>query len=329
MNVRYFCFGIFLIIICSCTNNNVIVEGSGTIETTEIKVASKASGEIIELNCREGLYVKQGVVLAKVEHQALDLQLGQAKAGVDFAQAQLKLLLEGARSEDIIQTQEQVNQAKDNAEKAKKDYQRIKDLFDGGSATRKQLDDVEARYNNTRTLYNSAFQGLKKLLNLVRPEEVKAGKAKLEQSRFAVKILERMILDCTIIAPAAGIIVERFVEKGELVTQNTAVCVISDLSVVNLVIYLAEPYIGKIRLGMTVDIHVDSHPDSKFKGNIIYISPEAEFTPKNIQTRDERVKLVYAVKLEIQNPDGIFKPGMPADAIISLIPDKNQEKAKK
>jgi HlyD family secretion protein len=300
----------------SCASKNSKITASGTIEAKEVRVSSKASGEIIELPVEEGELVKQGETLASIDHTLIDLQLGQAKAGVDLAEAQLQLLVKGARTEDIIQAQEQLNQASENLKRAEEDYKRIKELYQSGSAAQKQYEDADTRYALAKAQHNMAGQTLAKLKNFARPEEIKAAVARLDQAKYGVKILEKLIADCTIVSPVSGVITEKLAEKGELAGQNTTLFIISDLSTVYLTIYVPEPDLGRIKIDDSASISVDTYPGKSFKGKIVYISQTAEFTPKNIQTKDERVKLVYGIKIEIDNADGVFKPGMPADAAI-------------
>jgi HlyD family secretion protein len=115
-------------------------------------------------------------------------------------------------------------------------------------------------------------------------------------------------------APAQGMVTERLVEEGELAAPGTGLYVVTDLDTVKLTIYIPETELGNVRLAQKARISIDSRAGVVFPGTITYISPVAEFTPRDIQTKDERVKLVYAVRVEIPNPDGVFKPGMPADA---------------
>jgi HlyD family secretion protein len=125
-------------------------------------------------------------------------------------------------------------------------------------------------------------------------------------------------MDCYIISPIDGFVVKKFVEKGETVNQSTSLFKISDLSTVDLIIYVSEEEMGSVKLGQKADVKVDAFKEKVFEGKVIYISPEAEFTPKNIQTKDERTKLVFAVKIKIKNPDFELKSGMPADATVIL-----------
>lgn len=314
---------ICLLAALSCSHRDTRIRASGTIEAREVRTSSKAGGEIVELPGAEGDTVKAGSVLARIDHSALDIQLSQAEAGVALATANLNLLLKGARAEDISQAQDAIREAGENQKTAEDDLKRLTDLFANGSATQKQLDDARARVTVAHSQYNTAQQILKKLEGLARPEEVQAATARLDQARDGVRLLSKSIEDCTITSPADGIITQRLVEKGELVAPGAPVFIVSDPGTVNLTIYVSESDLGRIAVGQKAEVSIDSYPGRTFAAKVVFISPEAEFTPKNVQTRDERAKLVYGVKLEIPNPDGILKSGMPADASLApLAPPK-------
>lgn len=131
-------------------------------------------------------------------------------------------------------------------------------------------------------------------------------------------LLKKAIADCTIAAPVGGVVTRKPVEAGELVQAGATVLTISDLDRVNLMIYVTEKELGQVKLGQTAAVTIDSAPGRIFSGKVTYISSEAEFTPKNIQTKEDRAKLVFRVKVEIDNPEGVLKPGLPADAIIPV-----------
>jgi HlyD family secretion protein len=300
----------------SCARPPRGVSASGTIEATEIRVSAKVGGEILELSVEEGSQVSKGQVLARIDHAALDLQLAQARAGQVLAQAQLALLLKGARSEDIQQAQETLIQAEENLRLAREDAERMKGLLASGSATQKQHDDAAARFVVAQAQYNAASQALRKLQNLARPEEVQAAQARVDQARAAVRLLEKSIADAQISSPRDGLVSQRLVEPGELVAPGTTLLVLADLSRVELEVFVSEPDLGRVGLGQPVSVRIDGPPPNSFTGRISWISSEAEFTPKNIQTRQERVKLVYGVKIQIENPQGVLKAGMPADAVL-------------
>jgi HlyD family secretion protein len=301
----------------SCTPKQQGIVASGTIEAAEVRISSKVGGEVLGLFVGEGDQVSTGQLLVQIDHASLDLQLQQAQAGVELAEAQLHLLAKGARPEDIQQAQEALTQAQENLRLAREDAERIRQLFASGSATQKQREDAEARYVVAQAQFNSAQQALKKIQNLAQPEEIQAARARLEQARIAVQLLQKNIQDTAVASPLTGLVTHKLVEAGELVSPGTTMLILSDLSRVELQVYVAEPELGAITLGQAVRVRIDGGPQTEFPGRINFISSEAEFTPKNIQTRDERVKLVYRVKVEVDNPQGILKPGMPADALLS------------
>ncbi len=305
------------VVLASCQKTSSSIEASGTIEATSVQVSSRSSGEVLHIDTDEGRHVRRGDLLAEIDHAVLDLQLGQARSGVDLAQAQLNLLTNGARGEDLAQAQEALNQANESLRSAQQDFQRMDSLFKGNAATRKDRDDAETRLTNARAQASAADQALKKLQNFARPEDLRAALARVNQAVYSVRLLEKSILDCTVRSPADGIITEKLVEEGELAAPGTGMFVITDLGTVKLTVYVPEADLGIVRLGQEARIHIDTFPNREFLGRVAYISPIAEFTPRDIQTKDERVKLVFAVRIEIANPDGIFKPGMPADASLS------------
>lgn len=305
------------LVLAACSSASRAIEASGTIEATSVQVSSKSSGEVLHLDASEGTFVKEGDILAVIDHAALEIQLGQARSGVDLAKAQLDLLTNGARGEDLAQAKDALNQANDTLQNAQEDFNRMESLYKVNAATKKQRDDAEFRLTNSKTQASSAQQALMKLQNFTRPEDVKAALARVDQAVYSVRLLQKSIQDCTVRSPTSGIVTEKLVEEGELAAPGTGLYVITDLDTVKLTIYVSETDLGNIRLGQEAKISIDSKPGITYPGKVTYISPIAEFTPRDIQTKDERVKLVYAVRIEISNPQGIFKPGMPADATLA------------
>ena len=194
----------------------------------------------------------------------------------------------------------------------------MQQLYTSNTITKKQFDDVQAKYELTQAQYNSVQENLKKMKNFARPEEIKQAQANLNRQKAVVDLLKKNISDSYVVSPITGFIVQKYVEKGETVSMLSSLFKVSELRTVKLVIYVSEENLGKVKLGQKADVSNDTYKNKNYKGTVIYISPEAEFTPKNIQTKDERTKLVYAVKIEINNPDFELKPGMPADAVIHL-----------
>jgi HlyD family secretion protein len=296
------------------------ITASGTIEAVEVDVASKVSGQILALAVEEGARVRPGDLLATVDHATADIQLRQAQAGVDLAQAQLVLLRNGARKEDIQQAEAVLIQAEANLRVASDDARRMRELARTGSVTPKQRDDAEARLTVAEAQRNAAGETLSKLRRLARPEEIQAAEARLAQARAAADLLAKTIADSTVLAPAAGTVTHKAVEAGELVAPGATIVTVSALDSVYVMVYLTEQEVGRVRLGDAVEVRIDAFPDRAFSGRITYVSPEAEFTPKNVQTKQDRVKLVFGIKVVIENRDGLLKPGLPADAVIRVAP---------
>lgn len=311
-------FASIILYSCSNTDNNTFIEGTGTIESTNVIVSSKNAGEIKSILFNEGEQVNAGDTILIIDHEALEYQLEQALAGEQIAQAQLDLMLKGARSEDIKQAEEMMKQREVNFNTAKNDFERFKQLWESKSISQKQFEDMAARYEVAMAQYNSAKENYQKVKKIFRPEEIEQAKGNLKRAKASVDLLRKNIRDSYVTSPLSGFIVKKFVEVGETVTPMSSLFKVSNLTTVELIIYVSEVELGKIKLGQKAEVTIDTYPDRKYEGKVIYISPEAEFTPKNVQTKDERTKLVFAVKIQVDNKDFDLKAGMPADAKVFL-----------
>jgi HlyD family secretion protein len=313
-------FTLIAIVIIGCNNNDgdTTIEESGTIEMTNIIISSKASGEIERVLMDEGNIVRAGDTLAIIDNEILLLQLDQAKAMKKAARAQLDLVLSGARSEDINQAKQLLKQAEVNYSLAKTNLSRFNKLFNERVITRAQLDEIETKYQITLSQYNAAQANHEKLQNISREEEIEVAKANYAKAEASERLIMKQIEDTYVISPISGQVVESFIEMGESVTFMSSLFKVSNQSTAELVVYISETILGKVKLGQKVDVTNDTYPDKVYEGTVVYISTEAEFTPKNIQTKDERTKLVFAVKIELPNLDYELKAGMPADAVIKL-----------
>lgn len=300
-----FTIALSVFLMSGCSNNDgTIIRESGTLEATEVTVSTHVGGTVVKLFVEEGAKVNAGDTLATLDATDWVLQLRQAEAGLVMAEAQYKLALEGMRKEDVIQ-------AEANFQNAAADLRRMEELFASNSVSQKQLDDARTRFTVAQQAYEKAKKGS-------REEEIVLAKARRDQAAAQVALLKKRVQDCTITAPIAGTVTKRYVERGELVGIGMALLKIANLQEMNVTVYLPETEIPKIRLGNRATIQIDAYPDRSFEGEVIYISPTAEFTPKNIQTRDERTKLVFGVKLRVLNPDGTLKAGIPADVSFSV-----------
>ena len=280
--------------------------GSGTFEATEVLVSAQSNGEIKSIVFIEGDRVTKGQLLAEIAAENLHLQRDVTAAGLDELSWNEK-----AVERETAAAIETVNQAKATLANLRKTRDRIANLFEQGAATRDRLDKAETEFSvalSRLKASESRLGGLRAKLGSIR-----AG-SKTINARL--RLLDYQISKSAVIAPADGVIIEKFAEQGELANVGTPMCTIADLSSMWLTIYVGEEMLGKILIGSEATIRVDSHPDQTYEGRVSWISREAEFTPKNVQTRESRVDLVYAVKITVDNREGIFKIGMPADAHI-------------
>lgn len=307
----------FLLMSCN-GNNHGRIDASGNIEATNIVVSSQVAGKIIQILKDEGSQVDKGDTVIVIDPETYKLKLDEALASREYAQAQYKLLKVGARSEDIKQAEDNLKQAQVSFNLAEKDKQRMDNLFESQTITKKQHDDAVANYEIALARLNSSKENLEKVKNLARPEELKQAEANLNRAIANVNLLQKNLNDCFVISPSSGFITKKFVEVGETAGVMSSLFKVADLSSVELAIYVSETELGRVKLGQKAEINVDTYPEKLFDGKVIYISPQAEFTPKNIQTKDERTKLVFQVKIKINNPDYELKDGMPADASIIL-----------
>lgn len=290
--------GMFVV---GCSNGDKnIIEASGTIEGTDVNIGTEVAGKVKAVRVEEGARVAKGDTLLIIDDADYRIQLRSAEANAAAADAQYRLALEGARREDLTQ-------AEAAYQTAEADYHRMKELLAAQAITQKQYDDVYTRYVAAQQNYQKLFRGLRK-------SEIDAARARREQAEAQADLLRKKVRDCYILAPSEGIISLKAVEVGELVTVGANVVRITYLDKVKLMIYVNEQQLGNVKLGQRAEVRIDGNPDKVHEGKVVYISPNAEFTPKNVQTKEERTKLVFGVKIEVENRDGVLKPGLPADA---------------
>lgn len=301
--MRSICCAGFLLLTVGCGNgDDSAIEATGTIEATDVTISAQVAGTVSVLRTDEGARVAPGDTLLLLDQREWRLQVRQAEANLAGAQAQYQLALRGAREEDITQAE-----ASDLS--AQRDLQRMRELRESNSIPQKQLDDAELRATVARQTYE-------KLKNGLRPEEIESARARRDQAEAQVALLQKKVDDCVIIAPTAGTVLNRFVERGEFVGMGSALVRIANLDQMDLMIYVPEADLPRVAIGQSAKVSVDAFPGRSFEGRVVHISPAAEFTPKNIQTKDERTKLVFGVKVRVANPDGALKAGIPADVVL-------------
>jgi HlyD family secretion protein len=304
---------------------NPFIKVSGNIETTEVDVGFKISGRIVSISVLEGDWVEQGKVLAKIDDDDLLQRLGLAQASLKSAQAKLEKALAGSRPEEIREAEAALQQAQFDFENRQAHYERMKVLFEKGVISKETLDNAEAGFKIASASVQRARETYQLVKKGPRKEDIEDAKAQVEQARASLKLTETQLSYTVLYSPLSGVVLVKSGEIGEVVNPGTSILTLADIENVWLKAYIPEPDLSRVKWGQEVLVTTDLNPQREYKGRISFISSEAEFTPKQIQTEKERVTLVYRVKIDIPNPDRELKPGMPADGKIFLsttTPDK-------
>ena len=308
-------------------NNQHELFFSGTIETTDANLSFQISGRVAAVNVQEGQSVTQNQVIAELDRAEFQARHDQAKANLNRAQKtkeQLQTALKISKNtlpSEVTRASAVVKSAKDTLQDAEKNYKRFAELFRKGVVTEKERDTVKLIYDVARSRLAEAQSSLNMAEgNLSRIEsaaqDIATSNAQIDLAQAALAQAEIQLDYTRLKSPLDGVVISRNIEPGETVNPGREVITISDLSRVDLKIFVDETQIGKVKPGQKAEIKVDTFPDKVFEGFVSFISPEGEFTPKIIQTKKERVKLVYLVKISITNPARELKAGMPADALL-------------
>ncbi|NWG03713.1 MAG: efflux RND transporter periplasmic adaptor subunit [Syntrophaceae bacterium] len=297
---------------------NDVIKVSGMIEATEVDVGFKVAGRIVSLSVQEGDWVENKKVLAKLDDEDLRNRFELAKATLNSAQAKLSKLLAGSRPEEIREAEAVLFQAKSDLENKQAHYERMKPLFERGVIPKDSLDNAEAGFKMAKANFQKATENYNLIKEGPRKEDIEDAKAQVEQARASLKLAETQLSYTVLHSPLSGVVLVKSGEVGEVVNPGTSILTLADLENVWLKAYIPETDLGKVKWGQEVIVTTDLKPKKEYKGKISFISSQAEFTPKSIQTEKERVTLVYRIKVDIPNPDRELKPGMPADGRILL-----------
>jgi HlyD family secretion protein len=324
-------FTAFAITACTNAPPDDILRVSGYVEATEVAVAAETGGRVVDLRVAEGDRVKTGDVIAQLDTRDAELQAERLRAERAAADAQLRLLQAGTRPEDIRQAEAQVRAAEAEVEAieaeirvAALDLERFESLLAANAGSRKQRDDARARLDVARERQRSAAarvqaarETLARLRVGARREELDAARARMAAVDAQIHALDKSIQDARVTAPAAGIVTQTLVDEGELAARGMPLVVVTDLDTAWANVFVPEPAVPRIKVGQSAVVRTDAGGEG-LSGTVTYISPRAEFTPRNVQTAEERSKLVYRIKVGVDNRDGTLKQGMPVDAELQL-----------
>jgi len=318
--MKKFIIALFVLMLISCDlikDDEKEMPLNGTVEIDSVRISSLAGGRIIDMNLEEGKAVKKGDVVAQIDPTDLELELNKLEKVLKGAMAHLRMAGNGARKEDREKVSQMLKQSEIAKDKAQREFNRLSGLFEKGAIPEKQFDDAKTYFEQAKVAYDQVSTEKDKVSNGTRREQIDIARASVEQAKAGIKIIEKKISDCKVLSPVDGTVVHRLVENGEIAARGVPIGIVRDMSKAKVTVFLPEIDLGKVKIGQKAMVMTDSYPDKPINGYLSFISESAEFTPKNIQTRSERVKTVYRAEVRVINKLGMLKAGMPVE--VSLV----------
>lgn len=284
---------------------------SGNVDVHQVELGFRVTGRIAAVKATEGDAVKAGDVLAQLDRVPFENELAAAQAEVAAQRTLLDKATRGYRVEEIAQARAAVRERDVELANARVTAKRLQELSGQSLVTRQQVDDAEARVRAGEAQLASAREQLNLLTRGSRIEDIDAQKAVLAAAEARLAQAQTALDDTTLHAPTDGIVAVRAREAGAIVQAGQTVYTVLLNDPVWIRAYVPQPRLGRIKPGMAVKVEVDSMPGKQYDGTVGFISPEAEFTPKNVQTEQVRDDLVYRLRVIAKDPDNVFRQGMP------------------
>jgi HlyD family secretion protein len=295
-----------------------VLKISGNIEVKGVELSFNIAGKTTTRLVSEGMPIKAGQVVATLDTDELEHELELKRAELGVAQAHLAELTAGYRIEEIGQAKAALARARAEAAHAEAELMRQKELRDQDVISSREYEVAETAYHSTQAQYQEISQKLALLANGPRKEQIAEARERTRQAEAAYGVAKNRLEYATLASPLSGVVLADHIEPGEHVAPGTPVVTVADLSNVWLRGFIDEAELGRVKLGQRVRVTTDGRAGTVHGGRISFIAQDAEFTPKSVQTAKERVKLVYRLKVDIENQRHELKPGMPADAQIEL-----------
>jgi membrane fusion protein YbhG len=283
----------------------------GNVDVHQVELAFRVSGRIAKLDVDEGDQVTPGKELAQLDRVPFETDVAAATAQVAMAQAQFDKATHGYRTEEIAQAAAAVRQREADLENAKVTDERLRGLFPQGAVTRQDMDNADARVRESDAQLASAREQLALVTRGSRVEDIQTQEANLAAAKANLTKARTALEDATLTAPSSGVVSVRARELGAIVQAGQTIYTVALNDPVWIRAYVPQPRLGRIKPGMPVKIEIDSVPGRQFDGTVGFISPEAEFTPKSVQTEQVRDDLVYRLRIVAKDPDNVFRQGMP------------------
>jgi membrane fusion protein YbhG len=289
---------------------------SGNVDVHQVELAFRVSGRIAQLKVDEGDVVEAGAPIAELDRIPFDNDVAVARAQVAQARAELSKTTHGYRVEEIAQASAMVRQREADLLNARVTLERLQDLVAKSLVTRQQVDDAQARMRVAEAALAAAHEQWNLVTRGSRKEDIEAQTAALAATQARLEQANTALQDATLVAPSRGVVAVRARELGAIVQGGQTVYTVALTEPVWIRAYVPQPRLGRIKPGMRVKIEIDSMPGKQYDGTVGFISPEAEFTPKNVQTEQLRDDLVYRIRVIAHDPDNVFRQGMPVTVLV-------------
>ncbi len=300
----------FLLAACNGAGNDRL-QATGTVELTETDVAAPVSARVRQIRVQEGDAVKQGDTLAALELTTLPADIEQRQARLSVAQAELRDLLAGSRSTEIARAESELAVAEAEAKRTADDARRYAELLKSGSVSESQVDAYETAASVAAGRRDAARAALQQLREGTRPDRITAARANVAAARAQVESARATATDLILLAPAAGVVLGRYAEPGELLTAGVPVVALGDPARLWVRVYVGPTVLTGLRVGQSVRATIDGVPGKEFSGTILQIATRAEFTPRVALTEQERADLLFGVKIALEDATGALKAGLP------------------
>ena len=295
---------------------------SGNIEAHESVVGFKVQGRLVELPIEEGQWVKAGDLIAKLDQSDYRQQVGIDEATLNNREAELNLSLSGNRTQEKKSAEQSVVDAQAALELSKADFQRYQRLYEKDEVSAQIRDTAASNLTRAQATYERARQNYDMVMEGVRKEQIAINRASVQTANQSLELSKIRLGYTFLLAPTSGVVLVRQAEIGEVMAPGTPVVTIADLDHLWLRAYISETDIARVKLGQPATVKCDTYPGKRYNGRVSFISSQAEFTPKSVETYKERVTLVYRIKIGLENPNHELKPGMPVDASIETVATK-------
>lgn len=293
---------------------------AGNIEAHESMVSFKVQGRIVELPVQEGQYVKQGDLLAKLDDDDYRQQVTVDEATVQTREAELDLAVAGSRVQEIQAAKQSLIDAQADLDLKRAEFRRRESLLAEQGVAREDVENARTLMKRAQATYERVRQTYEQIAEGTRKEEIAVRRANLRLAQEQLQMSRVQLGYTRLSAPVSGVVLVRQAELGEVVAPGTPVVTIADVDHLWMRGYVNETDLGRVRWNQPATLRTDTYPEKTYQGRVSFISSQAEFTPKSVETYKERVTLVYRIKIDLANPNHELKPGMPAEAVIDVPP---------